>query len=105
MAPLTEGTDRRTRDRVLELLGRRAATAAQLGQSLGLKRAAIRRHLDALLADGLVTGQEQPAKGRGRPAKIFSLTPEGRENLGGHTYDGLAAAALRWISAAGGASA
>jgi predicted ArsR family transcriptional regulator len=105
MAPLTEGTDRRTRDRVLELLGRRAATAAQLGQALGLKPAAIRRHLDAMLADGLVTGQEQPAKGRGRPAKIFSLTPEGRENLGGHTYDGLAAAALRWISAAGGADA
>jgi len=99
------GSDGRTRDRVLDLLGRRAATAAQLGQALGLKPAAIRRHLDALLADGLVTGREQPAQGRGRPAKIFSLTPEGRESLGGHTYDDLAASALRWIWAAGGDAA
>jgi len=97
--------DGRTRDRVLGLLGRRPATAAQLGQALGLKPAAIRRHLDALLADGLVAGREQPAQGRGRPAKIFSLTPEGRENQGGHTYDDLAAAALRWISAVGGDAA
>lgn len=97
-----EGADRRTRDRVLELLGRGAATAAQLGDALGLKPAAIRRHLDALLADGHVTGREQPAKGRGRPAKVFTLTQEGREGLGGHTYDDLASSALRWIAAHGG---
>jgi predicted ArsR family transcriptional regulator len=97
-----EGADRRTRDRVLELLGRDSATAAQLGEALGLKPAAIRRHLDALLCDGLVTGRELPAKGRGRPAKIFSLTQEGREGIGGHTYDDLAASALRWIAANGG---
>ena len=97
-----EGADRRTRDRVLELLGRGSATAAQLGDALGLKPAAIRRHLDAMLCDGLVTGREQPARGRGRPAKIFSLTQEGREGIGGHTYDDLAASALRWIAANGG---
>lgn len=97
-----EGADRRTRDRVLELLGRGNATAAQLGDALGLKPAAIRRHLDAMLCDGLVTGREQPARGRGRPAKIFSLTQEGREGIGGHTYDDLAASALRWIAANGG---
>ncbi|NUT38330.1 MAG: ArsR family transcriptional regulator [Hamadaea sp.] len=97
-----EGADRRTRDRVLELLGRGAATAAQLGDALGLKPAAIRRHLDALLAEGQVTGREQPAKGRGRPAKVFTLTQEGREGLGGHTYDDLASSALRWIAAHGG---
>ncbi|NUR49730.1 MAG: helix-turn-helix domain-containing protein, partial [Hamadaea sp.] len=97
-----EGADRRTRDRVLELLGLGGATAAQLGDALGLKPAAIRRHLDALVCDGLVTGRDQPAKGRGRPAKIFSLTREGREGLGGHTYDDLAAAALRWIAAQNG---
>jgi predicted ArsR family transcriptional regulator len=99
------GADGRTRDRVLDLLGRSPATAAQLGDALGLKPAAIRRHLDALLADGLVTGREQPAQGRGRPAKIFSLTPQGRDAIGGHTYDGLAAAALRWIAEDGGADA
>jgi len=87
---------------VLELLGQPPAPAGQLGTALGLKPAAIRRHLDALCADGLLTGRELPAKGRGRPAKIFSLTQLGREGLGGHSYDNLAAAALRWLAARGG---
>jgi predicted ArsR family transcriptional regulator len=100
------GTDRRTRDRVSRLLLERgAATAAELGQALGLSPAAIRRHLDALLADGDVTCRERPTaaqRGRGRPARVFLLTDQARVRRGRHTYDDLAAAALRWIAAQGG---
>ena len=65
--------DGRTRDRVAQLLLERgAATAAELGAQLGLSPAAIRKHLDAMLADGLVEARERPqrrarAAGAGRP--------------------------------------
>jgi predicted ArsR family transcriptional regulator len=98
--------DHRTRDRVIRLLLERgSATAADLGRALGLSPAAIRRHLDALLADGDVIFREQPARrqrGRGRPAKVFLLTSDARRRQGRHTYDDLAAAALRWIAGQGG---
>jgi predicted ArsR family transcriptional regulator len=95
------GADRRTRVRLTELLLERgAATAADLGCALGLSTAGVRRHLDAMLADGLVVARERPSaapRGRGRPARVFALTDAGREGLP-HTYDDLAAAALRWIA-------
>lgn len=51
----TAPADLSTRDRVTQLLLERGpTTAAQLGSALGLSPAAIRRHLDAMLADGLV---------------------------------------------------
>ncbi len=93
---------RPTRDRVTQLLLRRgAATAAQLGAELGLSPAAIRRHLDAMLADGDVVACDQAVRGRrgrGRPAKVYRLTDSGRRRCGTHTYDGMATAALRWIA-------
>lgn len=100
--------DLRTRDRVIALLSQGAATASDLGAELGLKPAAIRRHLDAMLLEGLVTEREQARRGprgRGRPAKFFELTPAAREGHGKHTYDNLAVSALRWISAEGGSTA
>jgi predicted ArsR family transcriptional regulator len=100
--------DERTRDRVARLLlARGTATAAELGAELGLSPAAIRRHLDAMLADGLVQAVVRPAReprGRGRPARTFRLTEAAREAFP-HTYDGIATAALRWIAASGGADA
>jgi predicted ArsR family transcriptional regulator len=101
-------SDLRTRDRVTALLSQGPATASDLGAELGLKPAAIRRHLDAMLAEGLVTEREQQIRGprgRGRPAKLFKLTASARDGLGKHTYDDLAATALRWIAAQGGATA
>jgi len=89
------------------LLQRGAATATELGLELGLSPAGIRRHLDAMLAEGLVTSRERPTRGqrgRGRPARMFALTDAAREALP-HTYDGLASAALRWIAEQGGAEA
>ncbi|MEV1287491.1 transcriptional regulator [Micromonospora sp. NPDC049679] len=90
------------------LLEQGAATAAQLGGELGLSSAAIRRHLDAMLADGDVVSREQPVRGqrgRGRPAKVFTLTDSARIRCGTHTYDGMATAALRWIARNGGGKA
>src|SRR5262245_45466246 len=98
--------DSRTRARVkAHLLAHGGATAAELGEVLGLSPAAIRKHLDAMLADGDVIAREQHVsghRGRGRPAKLFVLTDAGRLRCGGHTYDDLAGAALRWIARDGG---
>lgn len=94
--------DQRTRDRVTQLLlAHGAATAAELGAALGLSPAAIRRHLDAMLAEGDVTSREPPVRshrGRGRPARLFQLTERARLRCGPHTYDDVAGAALRWIA-------
>jgi predicted ArsR family transcriptional regulator len=102
------GTDGRTRDRVARLLLERgAATAAELGAQLGLSPAAIRKHLDAMLADDLVEVREARTagpRGRGRPAKAFVLTAAARESFP-HFYDGIATAALRWIAEHGGQEA
>lgn len=97
--------DSRTRARVESYLLRRGgATAAEVGEALGLSPAAIRKHLDAMLAEGLVTAREQHpvgGRGRGRPARVFVLTDAGRARCGAHTYDNLAHAALRWIARGG----
>ncbi|WP_372338935.1 helix-turn-helix transcriptional regulator [Actinoplanes sp. RD1] len=103
-----KGSDGRTRDRVAHLLFERGgATAAELGAELGLSPAAIRKHLDAMLADQLVEVRETPPRGprgRGRPAKAFVLTAAAREGFP-HFYDGIATAALRWIAEHGGPGA
>ena len=100
--------DRRTRDRVSQLLFERgSATAAELGAQLGLSPAAIRKHLDAMLADRLVEARESRPIGprrRGRPAKTFVLTAAARDSFP-HFYDGIATAALRWIAEYGGPQA
>ncbi len=107
--PVPGSVDHRTRDRVADLLLERgSATAAELGEALGLSPAAIRRHLDAMLAAGDVLARDQrisAQRGRGRPARIFLLTERARGLRGAHTYDDLAVAALRWISAEGGEAA
>jgi predicted ArsR family transcriptional regulator len=74
-------------------------TAATLGGRLGLTPAAIRRHLDNLLADGLIetrTARTYGNRGRGRPAKVFVITDAGRSAFE-HAYDDLATSALRWL--------
>jgi predicted ArsR family transcriptional regulator len=103
-ALINQAPDLRTRDRVIALLSQGAATAGDLSDRLGLKPAAIRRHLDVMLSEGLVTERERAQRGprgRGRPAKIFVLTDAAREGYGKHTYDDLASSALRWIARQG----
>jgi predicted ArsR family transcriptional regulator len=109
-APTPTGAgDSRTRARLkAHLLAHGGATAVELSELLGLSPAAIRKHLDAMTAEGDVIAREQHVRGprgRGRPAKVFSLTDVGRLRCGGHTYDDLAGAALRWIERAGGPEA
>jgi predicted ArsR family transcriptional regulator len=98
--------DGRTRQRVTRLLLEHgAATAAELGAELGLSPAAVRRHLDAMLVDGDVVARDRPVRGhrgRGRPARVFQLTDQARGRCGPHTYDDIAASALRWIALHGG---
>ncbi len=99
--------DGRTRDRVSALLLERGPqTAAELAGSLGVSPAAVRRHLDALLAAGRVEERQSrdPHRGRGRPARRFHLTDAGRSAFP-HAYDDLALTALRYVAASGGPDA
>ena len=102
------GTDGRTRDRVRALLLELGpSTAAVLGTRLGLSPAGVRRHLDALLADGTVSTREQRVRvlrGRGRPARLYALTDAGHAS-GPSAYDDLAASALRYLADAAGPEA
>lgn len=82
-------------------------SAAEVADGLGLSAAAVRRHLDALLAAGQASTRSAPRRGprgRGRPAKLFLLTAAGRAGFG-HAYDDLAVAALRFIAESGGEQA
>jgi predicted ArsR family transcriptional regulator len=101
------GTDR-TRDTVARIiLERGPQNAAALADRLGLSAAAIRRHLDALVADGLLVESEpRPAaqRGRGRPARVYAITDAGRAAFP-HAYDDLATTALRYLRESGGEQA
>ncbi|MFF7188628.1 helix-turn-helix transcriptional regulator [Streptomyces sp. NPDC008222] len=92
--------ERSTRNRVARsILDHGPSTVAELAGRLGLTQAAVRRHLDALVADTVVQAREQRVYGartRGRPAKVFALTDCGRDAFD-QSYDKLAVDALRWI--------
>lgn len=51
--------------------------AAALGERLGLHANTIRWHLGLLGDDGLVESQPERRGGRGRPAIVYRLTPDG----------------------------
>ncbi len=83
------------------------STAATLGSRLGLTPAAIRRHLDNLLAEGLIEtrmARTYGNRGRGRPAKVFVITDAGRSAFE-HAYDDLATGALRFLAETAGPEA
>jgi predicted ArsR family transcriptional regulator len=91
-----------TRERLLSLLLELGpSTTTALADLLGLSPAGVRRHLDALLADGVVSHHGSlvagPARGRGRPARLWALTDAGHAQ-GPAAYDDLAADALRFLS-------
>jgi predicted ArsR family transcriptional regulator len=81
------------------LLDHGPSTATELAQRLGLTTPAIRRHLDAALADGLIVSAEERThgpRGRGRPARRFSLSDAGHAT-GPTAYDEVAVDALRYL--------
>ena len=82
-------------------------TAAALGSTLGLTPAAVRRHLDHLLDEGMIETRKARvygSRGRGRPAKLFAITDAGRSAFE-HAYDDLAASALRFLAETSGPEA
>ena len=99
-ATLVEG-DRRTRERVAQLiLELGPSTASDLSERLGLTPAGVRKHLDAMVADGTLVSREAPVRGprgRGRPARVFALSDQGHAKKGPSAYDAVAVEALRFL--------
>jgi predicted ArsR family transcriptional regulator len=97
--------DAPTRERVARtLLELGPSTAAVLAQRLDLTPAAVRRHLDHLVAEGAAEAREprvSATRGRGRPAKLFAITELGRDRFD-QQYDDLALQALRFLEETGG---
>jgi predicted ArsR family transcriptional regulator len=98
---IDELPDKRTRERVARaILVDGPSTAVALAERLHLTPAAVRRHLDQLVEDGAVEVRDpRPGahRGRGRPAKVFALTEQGREGFD-QQYDDLAVSALRFLA-------
>lgn len=105
-SPVSAHDDQRsTRNRVARsILDHGPSTTADIARRLKLTQAAVRRHLDTLVTEGIVEPREQRvygARGRGRPAKVFALTDCGRDAFD-QAYDQLATDALRWIAQSAG---
>lgn len=90
-----------TREQVARsILENGPSTAAVLSKRLGITPAGIRRHTEALIADGYLEAREPHSaltRGRGRPSKVFVLTDTGRQQFE-HSYDDLAISALRFMA-------
>lgn len=102
--PAAHVSDGHTRSAIIQMLLQGPVTASAIGERLGISAAGVRRHLDALIEAGDAQAAAAAAwqhTGRGRPAKRYRLTAAGRAKLG-HTYDDLAAAAMRQLREIGG---
>lgn len=101
-----DGQRESTRDRVLQVvLNQGPISAAHVGEELGLTAAAVRRHLDALSAEGsvevkLVAGN----RGAGRPSRRYVVSRAGQSRLG-NGYLEVATQALERLAAAAGPEA
>src|SRR5216684_2615459 len=102
------GSERGTRARIARLIMENGpVTAGGLSTRLNLTPAAVRRHLDNLLADNMIetrTARRPASRGRGRPAKLFAITDVGRGAFE-HAYDDLATNALRFLAEVAGPDA
>jgi predicted ArsR family transcriptional regulator len=106
--PAQLGGERSTRARIARLIMENGpVSAAALSTRLGVTPAAIRRHLDGLLAGGMIevrSARRPASRGRGRPAKLFVITDAGRSAFE-HAYDDLATNALRFLAEVAGPDA
>jgi predicted ArsR family transcriptional regulator len=106
MELMTEARERVART----ILTKGPISASDLAKIFGVSDVAMRRMLDALAAADLIQGFEQapygPAKpkGRGRPARVFSITENGR-NYFESSYDQIANDAVEYINQIAGKSA
>ena len=95
----------KTRDQVARvILEGGPMTAADLSDKLSITPAGVRRHLDSLIAEGVLAPKDPyqvNSRGRGRPSKVFVMTDKGREKFE-HSYDDLAVAALKFMASKNG---
>jgi predicted ArsR family transcriptional regulator len=70
-----------TRGRMVALLRRGRHTVEELARAVGLTNNGVRAHLAILERDGLVRqrGTVRPARGGGKPAYVYELTPEAED--------------------------
>ena len=87
------------------------STAAALATELDLTGAGVRKHIDTLIEAGLLDSSERapygPAalnspRGRGRPARVFSLTAKGR-SVFGEREESMALSAVKYLATVAGA--
>ncbi len=101
------GNESRTRDQIARvILETGPTTATALAKTLAVTPSGIRRHLDGLIADGILEAREPHlrslnSRGRGRPSKVFIITDKGREEFE-HSYDDLAVSVLKFVSSKSG---
>ena len=65
-----------TRGQIIALLRRSSRTVGELAGALELTDNAVRSHLAALERDGLVEQRPGSSRGVGKPAYVYSLTPQ-----------------------------
>jgi len=99
--PVPGSEELRTRTRLRTAVAELGpVTAGALALQLGLTSAAVRRHLDAMTAEGVVeTREPSPAqrRGRGRPAREYVVSSAGHDALPAG-YDDLALSALAYLA-------
>ncbi len=79
----------RTRDEVVDILHEQGScSVSEIAQTVGVSQGAIRRHLDIMVADGLIETRldRQP---RGRPVTRYSLSEAGEERSAAPQYSRL----------------
>ena len=86
-----------TRSEILrELKMRGGATPAELARHLGISREAVRQQLALLRERGWVGDRPRTAGGRGRPERVFRLTPAAEEQFP-KFYDALTVTLIRTL--------
>lgn len=75
-----------TRDQVMAILHEQGgSTVLELADTVGVGQGAIRRHLDIMVAEGLIESQVKRQR-RGRPTTLYSLSDSGEERSAPGNY-------------------
>ena len=79
----------RTRDEVVRILHERGASSvSELADEIGVSAGSIRRHMDLMVADGLVVSH-LVRQSRGRPTTRYALSEAGEEQTSSEHYQKL----------------
>ncbi|MBM4411042.1 MAG: ArsR family transcriptional regulator [Chloroflexi bacterium] len=81
----------RTRDELVQLLAERGeCSVAELASEIGVSAGSVRRHLDILVAEGMLVSRLE-RQGRGRPLARYSLSARAEEHTSSEHYQRLLA--------------